>query len=258
MAKTTFTLTHARKSDYRGTASKGARQVMNDFKTLLDGAMLGAYGATAVDVEGQAQGTVTLSGVAGVAATGTVTLAGGAGNPTIVVGGTSVGPVTFVTSDIATATACVTALNANVTVGALITASNVGGTSAVITLTADVKGTAGNAITLTASRSAGTATASGATLAGGLNAVTVTIAGDAVFVATEGVNDAATAALIADEISSAGAGVMATSSANVVTITAEDTGAGGDAITLTSSAGAGTATASGATLTGGAAISYTF
>lgn len=108
-------------------------------------------------------GTVALDSN-GAHATGTVTLGGGAGNVTVTVGGTAVGPVAFNTSDTQTAADTVTALNANATVSALVTATSVG---PVITLTAVNAGTAGNSITLSASRTAGTATASGATLTGG-------------------------------------------------------------------------------------------
>lgn len=98
-------------------------------------------------------------------ATGTVTLTGGAGDVTITVGGTAVGPVAFNVSDAQTATDCITALNANATVAALVTASS--GGSGIILLTADTSGPTGDTITLTASRTAGAATASGATLSGG-------------------------------------------------------------------------------------------
>lgn len=109
-------------------------------------------------------GTVALSSN-GAHATGTVTLGGGAGNVTITVGGTAVGPVAFNTSDAQTALDCITALNANATVAALVTASS--GGSGVVLLTAVQAGTVGDSITLVAARTAGTATASGANLSGG-------------------------------------------------------------------------------------------
>lgn len=101
-------------------------------------------------------------------ASGSVTLGGGAGDVTIVINGTSVGPVAFNTSDTQTATDCATAINAS-GVASLVTASAMG---VVITITADAIGTAGN-YTLTASRTAGSATASGATLTGGAAGRTV-------------------------------------------------------------------------------------
>ena len=109
-------------------------------------------------------GTVALSSN-GVHATGTVTLSGETGAVTVVVGGTSVGPVPFNTSDAQTATDTITALNGNATVAALVTASS--GGSAIILLTAVQGGTVGNSITLSSSRTFGSAVASGATLAGG-------------------------------------------------------------------------------------------
>lgn len=98
-------------------------------------------------------------------AAGTVTLGGEAGDVTVTINGTAVGPVTFNTSDAQTALDTITAINANATTSALVTATS--GGSGVITITADAAGSSGDAITLTASRTAGTATASGATLTGG-------------------------------------------------------------------------------------------
>jgi hypothetical protein len=105
----------------------------------------------------------------GVLASGTVTLGGAAGDLTVTINGTAVGPVVYAGSDIATAAAMVTAINANGTLAPLVTASS-GGT-AVITINADTAGTDGN-YTLTASRTAGTAVTSGATLTGGAAGLT--------------------------------------------------------------------------------------
>lgn len=107
-------------------------------------------------------GTVALAN-SGAHATGTVTLGGGAGNVTITVGGTAV-VTNFATSDTVTATNAAANLNANATVAALVRATSLG---TVITLRAVNGGTGGNAITLTSTRTAGTAVASGATLTGG-------------------------------------------------------------------------------------------
>lgn len=203
-----------------------------------------------------ATGTVTLSSTTGTAASGTVTLAGGAGNVTIVTDGTSVGPVAFNTSDAQTALDCITALNANATFAAKATASS--GGSAVVLITWDTKGTVGNTKTLTASRTAGTATASGATLASGAdNAVTVTINGVAVATnTTTAADDTAAAVLVAASINNSANAlvnqhVTATSALGVVTLTHVLKSAAGNATTLSSSATSGTATASGARLTGG-------
>lgn len=112
-------------------------------------------------------GTVALSGV-GSPATGTVVLVGGAGDPTITINGTAVGPVPFNTSDTQTATDTAAAINANTTVTQFVSASAAGTT---ITLTAVDWGTSGNSITLTATRTAGSANASGSFLTGGTDGV---------------------------------------------------------------------------------------
>jgi len=295
MAETTFTLTHSRASDYRGTASMPPRLALQHLLNLLDGAMGGSYGATGFSVAGQASGTVTLAnadgvqatgtvtlssavgvqaegtvalsgvggtaafgtvtlaGAVGVKAAGTVTLAGGAGDVTITVGGTAVGPVAFNATDAQTALDCITALNADPTVSAIVTASD--GGSAIITIESDTFGTGGNSITLSATRTAGTATASGATLTGGLQAVTVVVDGTSVSIAEHGVDDEATAALVVTALNAdptVGALITATSLVDVITLTADVKGTAGNAITLTSAAGDGDAIASGATLSGGA------
>lgn len=99
------------------------------------------------------------------AATGTVTLGGGAGNVTVVLNGTSVGPVAFNASDTQTAADVAAALNANGTLGPLMTATSAG---PVITITWDTVGPGGN-VALSASRTAGSISTSGANLAGGRN-----------------------------------------------------------------------------------------
>lgn len=208
-----------------------------------------------------ASGTVTLSGVGGTAASGTVTLGGGAGNVTIVTDGTSVGPVAFNASDAQTALDCITALNANSTFAAKATATS--GGSGVVTITWDTKGTVGNSKTLTASRSAGTATASGATLSGGAQgSVTVTVGGTAEVTDTTNLTDTAAAALVASELNSnatISALVTATSALGVVTLTAPlYEGEDGNDVTLVSTSATGTATRSAATLTGGVTGSGTF
>lgn len=203
-----------------------------------------------------ASGTVTVSGVDGTAASNTVTLGGGAGDVTIVTDGTSVGPVAFNTDDATTATDAITALNANGTFAAKATASS--GGSGVITITWDTKGTVGNSKTLTASRTAGTATVggNGTTLGGGQdNEVTVTVDGTAVVTPTTNLsNDDAASAIAADLEGDATFAAKATATAlnNVVTITWDTKGTIGNSKTLVAATSAtGTATASGATLSGG-------
>lgn len=104
------------------------------------------------------------------AATGVVTMAGTVNldNDTITISGTAVAFVAGAT-DILSATAAVTAINANATVNTIVTASNVAGTSAVVTITCDVPGKFGNAITL-AVAGTGVNRTSGATLGTGSGA----------------------------------------------------------------------------------------
>ena len=261
MAQTGIILTHSRASDYQGKASMSARDAAHRFERLLTGCVSGSYpGATGFTVASEtASGTVTFSGSQGVQASGTVTLGGDAGDVTVVIGGFSVGPVPFDTDDTVTALAVAIAIGEDIPASGIVTASAAGD---VVTITAIAYGTAGNAITLTASRTAGTATASGATLAGGTdNTGTITINGVAVAEDVTGLSDTAAASLLAASINAetdplVDGVVTATSSAGVVTISAAAPGVGGNAITLAAS-GTGL-TASGARLTGGASTSYTF
>jgi hypothetical protein len=117
-----------------------------------------------------------------------------------------------------------------------VTADNVGGTSAVVTLTAVVPGTVGNAITL-ASNDGVRLAVSGATLSGGVG------------------TDTTVAASIAAAVNDGGGnGIVGTATASsalgVVTLTAVTPGAVGNAITLASSNGVRLAV-SGATFAGG-------
>lgn len=134
--------------------------------------------AVTVDANGEGNLTFALQRGVGVAATGTVTAATVLATNTVTINGTLFTAVTGVAganqfdrtpgTDITTATNLVTAINlAGNWVGTPpVTASNVGGTSAVVTITAASVGTAGNAITLASSGA--TLTVSGATLSGGL------------------------------------------------------------------------------------------
>lgn len=222
----------------------------------------------AVSVSGASHGTAAtgsyaLSGVGGTAASNTVTLGGGAGDVTIVVDGTSVGPVAFNTSDAQTATDVITALEANGTFAAKATASS--GGSGVITITWDTKGTVGNSKTITASRTAGTATVggNGTTLGGGAQgAVTVVINGTSVGpVDTTNLSDTAAATAVAAAIEANGTLgplLAAVGSTTNVNLTWGTQGTVGNAVTLAAGVSAtGTATRSGATLSGGADTSVT-
>jgi hypothetical protein len=221
----------------------------------------GSFACSGTAHGAQATGSYALSGVGGTAASGTVTLGGGAGDVTIVTDGTSVGPVAFNTDDATTAQDCITALNADVTFAAKATASD--GGVGIITITWKTKGVVGNSKTLTASRSAGTATASGATLAGGVQgAVTVVINGTSVGpVDTTNLTDTAAATAVAAAIEANGTLgplLAAVGSTTNVNLTWGTQGTVGNAVTLAAGVSAtGTATRSGATLAGGTDTSVT-
>ncbi len=99
------------------------------------------------------------------AATGTITVTSNpsSGTFTVTVAGTTV-TVTRDVSTTATATAIKTALNDDVTIGALITATSL---AAVVTITADTGGSAGN-YAYSATNGNGTITAAGSNMTGGL------------------------------------------------------------------------------------------
>ena len=99
------------------------------------------------------------------AATGTITVTSNpsSGNFTVTVAGTTV-TVTRDVSTTATATAIKTALNNDVTIGALVTATSL---AAVVTITADTGGSAGN-YAYSATNGNGTITAAGSNMTGGL------------------------------------------------------------------------------------------
>ena len=99
------------------------------------------------------------------AATGTITVTSNpsSGNFTVTVAGTTV-TVTRDVSTTATATAIKTALNNDVTIGALVTATSL---AAVVTITADTGGSAGN-YAYSATNGNGTITAAGSIMTGGL------------------------------------------------------------------------------------------
>ena len=137
------------------------------------GPLVAAVGSTTnVNLTWAAKGTagnaITLA--AGVSATGTATrsgatLSGGAqGSVTITVNGTGETTDTTNLTDEAAATLCAAEVTANATIDNVASAS---ATGAVVTVTALSYGSAGNGITLAATSATGTATASGAKLAGG-------------------------------------------------------------------------------------------
>lgn len=283
MATTTFTITHERASDFTVASNARLPQVISRMMNFLQGGVAGNFSIQSIELsQDAAAGTVTLSGVDGVAATGsyalnnvggdragglvtltnvggtaasnTVTLGGGSGDVTIVTDGTSVGPVAFNTSDAQTALDAITALNANGTFAAKATASS--GGSGIITITWDTKGTVGNSKTLTASRTAGTVTVggNGTTLGGGAQgSVTVTLNGTAVVTDTTNLTDTAAAVAVSEAIEADGTLgnlVTAVEDGTDATISWDAKGVAGN-VSLTAATATGTAVPSGATLTGG-------
>lgn len=249
-------------------------QTAADFVTEWNGNPIAFAKATASNVGAvitmtwNAKGTVgnskTISatrsaGTATVGGNGT-TLGGGAqGAVTVTINGTAVGPTdTTNLTDTAAATAVAAAVTADATLGPLVTAA---GSTTNVNLTWKVKGTDGNAVTLAAGVSAtGTATRSGATLSGGADgSVTITALGTAEVTDTTNLTDTEAAALSASEINantSLSPYVTATSSAAVLTITANTWGVAGNQYTLTAATDTGTATTghlSGGKLSGGTA-----
>lgn len=280
MAQFSLTVEHSIASNYKGKETDSARLTLQKISTFLNGLAAGSYVGTSFAVSQDpasatvtlssvagvratgsvaltnvggvaAAGEVALSGVGGAAATGTVTLGGGAGDVTVVIAGTSVGPVPFNTDDEATAEDTATAINANGTLNPNFVASADG---VVITIDALANGTAGN-VTLTAERTAGTATPSGATLTGGVNgAVTVTLNGVAVGpVDVNNLSDTAAATAVAAALEANGTLgplMVATGVATDVTIAWVARGVAGN-VTLAAATATGTATRSAATLEGG-------
>ena len=151
MAKTSFTLTHGRASDFRGSSTDPARLVVNKAITLLAGADIGAYPAcTAFSVDtGPASGTVTLAATAD--------------DVQVTVGGYTTAAVSAAGTDTLTAADVATEINGTAGMSTLVSATSSG---AVVTITSLVNGEAGN-FPLSAIAGAGTATASGAALTGG-------------------------------------------------------------------------------------------
>jgi hypothetical protein len=270
MATTTFTVTHNRSSDYKGEDYDSPRLACQKIATFFQGLGSGVLrGFSVTASQDAATGTVTLSGVDGVAATGsyalsgvggasasgTVTLAGGAGNVTVTINGESIGPVPFNTDDDTTASDVAIAINAQGDFGGLLFGAVSFGPE--ITILAVANGDAGN-VPLAASRSAGSATPSGPTLTGGMDGeVTVVINGTSVGpVDVTNLTDTQAATAVAAAIEANGtlgpllAAVGSTANVN---LTWGTKGTVGNAVTLAAGVSTtGTATRSGATLSGGA------
>lgn len=190
--------------------------------------------------------TLATSDATNLAKSGT-TLAGGIAASTVTANGTVLTESTdfnAVTSNNQTATNIAAAIDAV----ALLDAT---ATSAVVTIVAATAGTGGNALTLATSDASNLAK-SGTTLAGGINALVITVNGTAVtetadFNATGSNNTTATNLATAIDALS---GYDATATSAVVTATYTTRGTSGNAKTITTSSTAG-ATVSGATFSGG-------
>lgn len=269
MAQFTFNVSGVRSGDYKGKETDSARVTLQKVANFIQGLSGAAYGATSFTVSDDAAsatitlsgvggtaatGSYALSGVGGTAATGTITLGGGAGNPTVVINGVSVGPVAFNTDDDTTAADLATAINANGTLSPLLSAL-ASGPDVGITVTA--KGTTGN-YTFTGSRTAGTISLTGSGfLTGGVNgSVGTTINGTLVTTNTTNLTDTAAATAVAAAIeanATLGPLLAAVGSTTNVNLTWGAKGTAGNAITLAAGTSAtGTATRSGATFSGGA------
>ncbi len=178
--------------------------------------------------------TLTLSALAPGAAGNAITLAASAASTMALSGATLAGGSG---TDITAATSLVEAINdAANGLSTFVTASNVGGTSATVTITAVTPGLVGDGVGLAESTAGARVTLSGANLAGGV--------GDDTTVA------ASIVAAITDVLNGLSGSVSASSALGVVTISASVPGNAGNTITLASS-DAGRLAASGATLTGG-------
>jgi len=261
-----------------------ANEYIELFNKALNGRLSGrinyadepAQGSVTIDTTAatHATGTVTLvSAVANAFATETITLVSAiAGNDVTVngllytaVAGARANDTQFSidTGDNETAIDLAAAVNADVRIG---TSGDVSAspTTNVVTVTSDVLGTGGNAITL--AKTGAPITIGGATFSGGVDATTSTVDG-LTYTGVAGAkadntqfsvdtSDTAAATDLADSISNdARAGtvpdnVSATSNVGVVTITSQLGGTIGNATTLSSNDGV-KAAVSAATLTGG-------
>jgi len=255
--------------------------ITNDVRAGTSGDVSAANGGTAVvtfttDVEGVAGDAITLSSTDGVtlAVSGAV-FSGGVDADTFTVNGllyTGVAGAksdntefSIDTSDIAAATDIVDSITNDARSGTSGDISAANGGTAVVTMTTDVAGTAGDAITLVSSDGV-TLAVSAATFSGGVDADTCTING-LVYTAVAGAksdntefstdtSDIATATDLADSITNdARTGTLndvtaASGGTAIVTCTQTVGGTAGNATTLVSSDGV-TLAVSGATFSGG-------
>jgi phage tail sheath gpL-like len=161
VANTIISISHP--SPWNRNAQGAARrrnEVIQSLITFMKAIMVGTKNGTTVTIN---SGTAT---TALAPAVGTITLsAGSSGTFTATINGVAI-TVTYATSLANTAALLAAAINAstNALVQYLVAAASISGT---VTITALQPGITGNTITLAASSSAGTATASGARLTGG-------------------------------------------------------------------------------------------
>lgn len=262
MATTSFTFTHNRASDFKGSSQDSSTLTLQKIASFVNGLSGHVYiGTSFTTSQDPSSGTVTLSGVGGTAASGTFTYSSASGTTTATLNTVAFAQTTGTDSQRATALAA--AINASVDplILGLFTASP---SSGVVTVAAVHKGVSGNSYALAVS---GTGLArSAATLANGADgSVDVVVAGNTVTTDTTDLTDAAAATAIASAINNDGgdgtAGyastfVTASASGAVVTLTANVGGVFGDIVTLTAASDTGTATASGSALTGGTSVVY--
>lgn len=222
-------------------------EALSDINSSENGTVVTLTSATAgssgnsktLALGGANAGTMTISGA---------NFTGGYNNLVITFNGTALTQgtdFTAETSNNATATNIAAAIDAIAGVGASANA-------AVVTITNDAYGTAGNAKTLVTSDTAA-ATVSGATLSGGVNGDTVIVDGNTFTCVTSspGANEFSTITEL-EVLVEAVSGLNSTENGTVVSITASSAGAAGNSKTLAlGGANAGTMTVSGATLTGG-------
>lgn len=243
-----------------GTPGANEFATIADLTSLIDA--LGTVSATddgsTVTVVAASRGaagnalTIALDGAnAGDMAISGATLAGGTDGDIITVAGQSFTCVVGATG--ANEFAAIADLTSLVDALANISATDDGST---VTIVADARGTAGNAITLALGGSnAGTMAISGATLAGGVDGDTVEVDGNTFtcVIGTAGGGEFSSIVEL-EALVEAVAAINSTQDGTTVTINADATGTAGNAITLALGvSNAGTMAISGATLTGGAA-----
>lgn len=203
--------------------------------------------------------TLAVTGT-GVTRSGATLTGGLQGSVGVTINGTLVTTNTTNLTDTNAAIAVAAAIEANGTLGPLVTVPVPVDEN--VDITWNVKGVVGNAVTFTSTTATGTTSPSGSgflTL-GADGSVTVTINGTAVVTDTTDMTSSEAATAVAAEIdadATASTYVDASASSNVVTVTATVAGNEGNAYTLSSTSDTGTATASSATLSGGSEDSYT-